>query len=343
MTDVLDCYAHLKMGTYYESYIASGDVELRLLIERRELQLAYSLWRSMPGRRRGDGNWNECRRISDQVVTREDFLELQRISSKFDLEGSFNELLRNLKSEGLGKQPSHDASSFSPDQFNVHFSSVAAGVRSQVVFNRQDIFEGFAFRCVEKDEVFAASMSIGSGAVGANGFSLKFIKIVLPHILSVLTHLFNFSITTFTFPLPKCGSPTGLSDFRPKSILPVLSKGFERLICDQFLVYLDSGGLLSPYQSGFCKFRSTATVLIKIMDHIHLGVERSGFLISVLLDFSNAFDFMSNNLLLHKLRFKFGLSSTACWLFGSFVGPRTQKVMINEDRSDSVDINIGSP
>jgi hypothetical protein len=54
MTDVLDCYAHLKMGTYYESSIASGDVELRLLIERREL--AYSLWRFMLGRRRGDGN-----------------------------------------------------------------------------------------------------------------------------------------------------------------------------------------------------------------------------------------------------------------------------------------------
>jgi hypothetical protein len=66
MTDILDCYAHLKMVTYYESSIASGDVELYLLIERREL--AYSLWRSMPSRRRGDGNWREFRRISDQVV-----------------------------------------------------------------------------------------------------------------------------------------------------------------------------------------------------------------------------------------------------------------------------------
>jgi hypothetical protein len=42
---------------------------------------------------------------------------------------------------------------------------------------------------VEEDEVFAAIMGIGSGAVGADGFSFKFIKTVLPHILSVLTHL----------------------------------------------------------------------------------------------------------------------------------------------------------
>jgi hypothetical protein len=54
-------------------------------------------------------------------------------------------------------------------------------------------------------------------------------------------------------PLPECGSPAGLSDFRPMSILPVFAKGFERLICDQFVDYLSAGGLLSPYQSRFRK------------------------------------------------------------------------------------------
>jgi hypothetical protein len=81
--------------------------------------------------------------------------------------------------------------------------------------------------------------------VGPDGFSLKFMKIVLLHILSILTHLFNFSITTSKFPsvwkmvlilpLPKCGSPTGLSDFRPIIILPVLSNVFERLICVSYI------------------------------------------------------------------------------------------------------------
>jgi hypothetical protein len=109
---------------------------------------------------------------------------------------------------------------------------------------------------VEEDEVFAAIVSIGS-----DGFSLKFIKIVLPHILSVLTHCFNFSITTCTFPsawktvlvlpLSKCGSPTGLFDFRPIRFLPVLSKEFEWLICDQFVDYLDSGVSISPVSLGF--------------------------------------------------------------------------------------------
>jgi hypothetical protein len=72
-------------------------------------------------------------------VTREEFLERRPISSKFDSGGSITELWRNLKSKGLGKQSS-------PDQFNMHFSSVAGGVRLQVVFDRQETFVGFAFR-----------------------------------------------------------------------------------------------------------------------------------------------------------------------------------------------------
>jgi hypothetical protein len=51
------------------------------------------------------------------------------------------------------------------------------------------------------------------------------------------------------------------------------------------------------------------------MDDIHLSVERSGFSVAVLLDFSKAFDYMVHGLLLWKLRVKFGL-------FGSFLGQR---------------------
>jgi hypothetical protein len=62
------------------------------------------------------------------------------------------------------------------------------------------------------------------------------------------------------------------------------------LLCDQFVDYLDSGGLLSPYQSGLRKFCSIYTALTKIIDEIRLGVEKSRFSISVLLDFSKAFE-----------------------------------------------------
>jgi hypothetical protein len=62
-------------------------------------------------------------------------------------------------------------------------------------------------------------------------------------------------------------------------------------------------------------------------------VEWSGFFVAVLLDFSKAFDSVVHGLLLWKLKVKFGLSSTACRLFGSFLGRRAQKVMADGEFS----------
>jgi hypothetical protein len=55
----------------------------------------------LPSLKRGDGNWKEFCRIRDQVVTREEFLEKQLKSSKFDSGGSIKKLWRNLKNEGF--------------------------------------------------------------------------------------------------------------------------------------------------------------------------------------------------------------------------------------------------
>jgi hypothetical protein len=75
-------------------------------------------------------------------------------------------------------------------------------------------------------------------------------------------------------PLPKTSSTSVLlSDFRPISILSVLSKGVERILYDQLVAYLESNSLLSQFQSGFRKCHSTAAALVKIIYDIQLGVE----------------------------------------------------------------------
>jgi hypothetical protein len=292
------------------------------------------------------------------AAEREEFLERHRISTKFDSSRPLKQLWRNLKDDGIGRQSCGQTAMFSPE-FNLHFTSAAAGSGSDEVFDRDEVFDGFAFNRVEEAAVFNAIMGIKSGAVGTDGFSIKFIRIVVPHILSVsvLTHLFNFVIapssfptawrTVIVLPLPKSKAPTGLADFRSISILPsVLSKGIERILCDQVVEYIEFCGFLSRFQSGFRRFHSTAnyynTVLMSIMDDIYLSVERSGFSVAFLLDFSKAFDFMVHGLLLWKLRVKFGLSSTAWRLFGSFLGQRAQKVMVDGEFSDVASVEMGS-
>jgi hypothetical protein len=69
----------------------------------------------------------------------------------------------------------------------------------QVVCDRQEIVEGFAFRCVEEDEIFAASMSIGSGE--RMGFRLSFLKYFFPTFFLLLLTCSIFRSPLLHFPL----------------------------------------------------------------------------------------------------------------------------------------------
>jgi hypothetical protein len=61
---------------------------------------------------------------------------------------------------------------------------------------------------------------------------------------------------------------------------------------DQLVGRLNAGNMLSRIQSDFWEGHSTATTLTKILDNIHLAVEKDGFSVAVLLDFSKIFDSM---------------------------------------------------
>ena len=80
---------------------------------------------------------------------------------------------------------------------------------------------------------------IKSNAVGVDGISLKLIRMILSHIMPVLEHIFNFSLTygivpkkwktAIIVPIPKIKNPTTVQHYRPISILPLVSKALERI------------------------------------------------------------------------------------------------------------------
>jgi len=95
---------------------------------------------------------------------------------------------------------------------------------------------------------------------GNDNISGYFLKIALPYISRILMLIFNTSIETSTFPVSwkiarvspiyKEGEKSENSNYRPISVLPVLSRLFEKLIYDQLYQYLDRGGFLTSEQSG---------------------------------------------------------------------------------------------
>ena len=89
-------------------------------------------------------------------------------------------------------------------------------------------------------------------------------------------------------PVHKEDEPTDKENYKPVSILPLLSKTFERLICDQLKEYL--GQYLNSLLCGFRKDHSTQHILFRLLKKLQNELDTSGFVRTMLMDLSKAYD-----------------------------------------------------
>ena len=128
-------------------------------------------------------------------------------------------------------------------------------------------------------------------------------------------------------PIPKVDNPTTNDELRPISILPVLSKVFERLVGWQMSEFANSASLLHDNISSFRKGHSTTTALLGIRDDIKRAMKRKEVTLMVLADFSKAFDTVCFKTTLKKF-YKLVFSKKYLkWLLG-YSSSRTQFVQI---------------
>ena len=107
-------------------------------------------------------------------------------------------------------------------------------------------------------------------------------------------------------------------NYRPVSLLSVVSKVFEKLINNRIVDHLEKCGLFSDFQYGFRSSQSTADLLTVVSDRIAMAFNRSGATQAVALDISKAFDRVWNAGLLHKLK-SYGISGQIFSLISSFL------------------------
>ena len=115
-----------------------------------------------------------------------------------------------------------------------------------------------------------------------------------------ITELFNLSIEKSTFPdeckiaklkpLYKKGSKLEPKNYRPISLLPIVSKIFEKLVHCQTQNYLDKHKVLYKYQSGFRTKHSTDTCLSLLNNNILNGIDKGLLTGMILIDLQKAFD-----------------------------------------------------
>ena len=83
--------------------------------------------------------------------------------------------------------------------------------------------------------------------------------------------------------------PSMLSNFRPVSHLPFLSKVLEKVVLIQLQTFLEINSTLDKFQSGFRSRHSTESALLKVHNDIALSVDAGNPAVLVLLDLTAAF------------------------------------------------------
>ena len=171
---------------------------------------------------------------------------------------------------------------------------------------------------------------------------------IVPSLARLINHSFQVSVfpsrwkTAKVTPLHKGGDLDEVSNFRPISVLPVLSKVIERHIHDALYSYLTENNLIYSRQSGFRKHHSTETALLRIIDDLLLNLDGNKVGGLVLIDYCKAFDMVDHAILLEKLNV-YGVNGSSLTWFKSYLSERRQLVSLPGTKSDITTVRHGVP
>ena len=151
-----------------------------------------------------------------------------------------------------------------------------------------------------------------SKASGPDCIPVLVLKNCEPELSYILAKLFNKFLKESCFPdcwkvssvvpvFKNVGERSTAKNYRPVSLLSVVSKVFEKLVNNRIVDHLEKCGLFSDFQYGFRSSRSTADLLTVVSDRIARAFNRSEATRAVALDMSKAFDRVWHAGLLHKL------------------------------------------
>jgi hypothetical protein len=213
--------------------------------------------------------------------------------------------------------------------------------------------DSFSFNIVSDSKVLKyLNMLSPKKATGLDGIPSRFVKDSAPIIAGPLSHIINLSLiqgvvpddlkSARVVPLYKKNDKTEVGNYRPVSILSILSKIYERVVYDQVEEYLSKNNLLYMFQSGFRRGFSTDTCLIHLSDYIRFQMDQGNLVGMILLDLQKAFDTVDHGILLMKME-AMGLGKDILRWFKSYLSERQQLVNVAGSSSSYANITCGVP
>ena len=143
-------------------------------------------------------------------------------------------------------------------------------------------------------------------------------------------------------PLPKGGNSQLVSNYRPISLLPLLSKMMEKIVHSRLYEHLTDHNLLDPRQGGFRPGHSTSQTCAYFTEDLYTAINNKMTTIAVYIDAMKAFDTVNHQILIRKLQ-KYGIKGNILKWLTNYLTDRKQCTMANGLASEYRNINCGVP
>ena len=234
------------------------------------------------------------------------------------------------------------------DQILLNYSKHPSILKIKVFVKPIDTF---SFNKADEKEIEKEILELSSNkSAGPDAIPPRVIKDSVSVLKSPFTQFFNTSAEDKHFPsdlkyaniapLYKKDDNTDKSNYQPISILPSISKIFERLRFKQITTYISN--LLSPYLCGFRKGYNAQHVLLKLKNKMNKCLDKKECVGLFMIDLSKAFDCIPHELMIAKLH-AYGFGKKSLKLVYSYLKGKNQRVRIDTEYSSWKQILSGVP
>ena len=328
-------------------------------------------------RRKLEKDWKKKR----TVESRNDYIEQKRICTEMALtkqtkyysqlvEGASNSQrsLFKVANELLDKNkkkilPTHSDPKTLANDFNNFFVEKVRLIRESIPqiddipeyysrpFNGERINE---FEPTTEEELRKLIAKHGIKTCAEDPIPSQLFKAAVDVILPVLVKLINISLSEGSIDgvnwsvldplIKKFGLDSEvLKNYRPVNNLLYFSKITERIVSSRTNEHMDINNLHEPSQYAYKENHNTEIMMLGVTDEVLRGFDRNMATVVIFLDLSAAFDTIDINKILQILEEELGIGGSALKWFKSFLSGRTQRVKINGQYSESLDVPFGAP
>ena len=244
------------------------------------------------------------------------------------------------------------------NSLNQHFSTIGSTISNSFpgTSNRaspsRTIPNSLFFRPCTANDVDSIIRRMKNSSNNIDSYSPKILKLISNIVSPIIASLINKSLLSGYFPnkfkvarvvaLHKGGSKEELGNYRPISLLPTLSKVFERFVYNQLYEFLEKFNILTPKQFGFRKGKSTVQAVMDQLKFVYDNLDLGNTVVSIFMDFSKAFDCLDHTILLYKLSC-YGIRGLALNWFESYLSDRLQYTNVNNCNSPLAPVTHGVP